>query len=62
MVKLGVIGCGVIGTQHITNIIDSPETELVAVSDLVDRTWRSSVREARYLAFGKGMLIIRCAS
>ena len=36
MVKFGVIGCGVIGTQHITNIIDAPETELVAVSDLVE--------------------------
>ena len=36
MVKFGVIGCGVIGTQHITNIIDAPETELVAVADLVE--------------------------
>ncbi len=36
LVKVGVIGCGVIGTKHITDIINSPETELVAVADLVE--------------------------
>ncbi len=35
-VKLGVIGCGVIGPTHMAPASDSPDIELVAVADLID--------------------------
>ena len=35
-VKLGVIGCGVIGSRHLSNASNSDSIELVAAADLID--------------------------
>lgn len=35
-VRVGVIGCGVIGTSHMRAANDSPDIELVAAADLID--------------------------
>jgi predicted dehydrogenase len=35
-VKLGVIGCGVIGPHHLSSASKSPEIELVAIADLIE--------------------------
>lgn len=35
-VRLGLIGCGVIGSQHIRHASDSPLVSLVAVADLIE--------------------------
>ena len=34
-VRLGIIGCGVIGNHHVQNAAKSPQVELVAVADLI---------------------------
>ncbi len=35
-IRLGVIGCGVIGTHHVTSAANSPLVELVAVADMLE--------------------------
>ena len=35
-VRLGVVGCGVIGPTHMQAAVDSPRLELVAVADLIE--------------------------
>ena len=37
-VKVGVIGCGVIGKRHIQAVIKSPVTELAAIADINEQT------------------------
>ena len=36
-IRLGVIGCGVIGTHHVTSAANSPLVELVAVADMLEK-------------------------
>lgn len=36
-VRVGLIGCGVIGGHHIRHAGESPLVEVVAVADLIDR-------------------------
>ena len=43
-VKVGVIGCGVIGSRHIADSLASNQTELVAVADLLE-SYRNRVVE-----------------
>ena len=43
-VKVGVIGCGVIGSRHIADSLASNRTELVAVADLLE-SYRDRVVE-----------------
>jgi len=40
-VKLGIIGCGVIGTTHVKNATKSPLVELVAVADIIKERART---------------------
>ncbi len=35
-VRLGVIGCGVIGSHHLRTAVDSPLLDLVAAADLIE--------------------------
>ena len=45
-VKLGVIGCGVIGSSHLRTAVNSSLIDLVAVADLIeDKRLNSSNRK-----------------
>lgn len=44
-VKLGVIGCGVIGPTHLKAAADSPLLETVAVADLIDERAQKAAEE-----------------
>ena len=35
-VKVGVIGCGVIGSRHLSIATEAPHIELVAAADLIE--------------------------
>jgi len=43
--KLGVIGCGVIGNSHLKIATASPSVEVVAVADLIDERVRAAAEE-----------------
>lgn len=45
-VKLGVVGCGVIGPTHMAAAVSSPLLELVAVADLIDE--RAQAAASKY--------------
>jgi hypothetical protein len=36
-VKLGIVGCGVIGTHHVTEATKSSVVDSVAVSDMMEK-------------------------
>ena len=44
-VRLGVVGCGVIGPSHMKAAVDSPLIELVAVADLIEERARAKAEE-----------------
>ncbi|MGN6361466.1 MAG: Gfo/Idh/MocA family protein [Thermomicrobiales bacterium] len=46
-VRLGIVGCGVIGTRHLQTATDVPETEVVAIADV-----REDVAHAAAARFG----------
>ena len=45
-VRLGVIGCGVIGPTHIAAAVESPLLEVVAVADLIEERARSAAERS----------------
>jgi len=44
-VKLGIVGCGVIGTHHVTEATNSPVVDLVAVSDMIEERAKSTAEK-----------------
>lgn len=44
-VRLGVVGCGVIGPTHMKAAVESPLVELVAVADLIEERGRKAAEE-----------------
>jgi predicted dehydrogenase len=59
-IKLGVVGCGVIGTRHIKAAAVSPYGELVAVADPVEERVQARAAEFKVAsAFRDGMDLIR---
>lgn len=45
-VKLGIIGCGVIGSFHVNMAMQSPLVELVAVADLIEERARAAAEKS----------------
>ena len=46
-VRLGIVGCGVIGTHHLQTATATPETEVIAIADV-----REDVAQAAAARFG----------
>ena len=44
-VNLGVIGCGVIGRQHIKTAVETDSVNLVAVADLAEKRVQAVARD-----------------
>jgi len=44
-IRLGIIGCGVIGTNHVTSTMKSPLVELVAVADVIEERARATAEK-----------------
>lgn len=54
-IKLGIIGCGVIGSSHVNWALSSPHVQLVAVADLIpERTQKAAAKAAE-----KGVSILQ---
>lgn len=52
-IKLGIVGCGVIGTNHVKNATKSPFVELVAVADRIEERARNIAEEFNVSSFYK---------
>jgi len=52
-VKLGIIGCGVIGTSHVKNATNSPLVELVAVADVIEERAKAIAEQYNIPSFYK---------
>lgn len=52
-IRLGIIGCGVIGTSHVTNATKSPLVELVAVADVMEERARATAEKFNIPSFYK---------
>ena len=50
-IRLGIIGCGVIGTSHVTKATNSPLVELVAVADVMEERARTTAEKFNVPAF-----------
>ncbi|MFQ6130512.1 MAG: Gfo/Idh/MocA family protein [Armatimonadota bacterium] len=58
-VKLGVVGCGVIGPSHMRPAVDSPLLELVAVADLIEeRAQAAAERFSVPKVYGEGAELV----
>ena len=44
-VRLGMIGCGVIGTIHLQMAVKSPDLEIVAVADLIEERAKKAAED-----------------
>lgn len=44
-VRLGVIGCGVIGSHHLTTAVDSPLLDLVAAADRIEQNRQRAAKQ-----------------
>ncbi|MDP6354586.1 MAG: Gfo/Idh/MocA family oxidoreductase [Planctomycetota bacterium] len=44
-IRLGIIGCGVIGNHHLTSAAEFPLTEVVAVADMMDERARAAAEK-----------------
>ncbi|GIX07469.1 MAG: oxidoreductase [Candidatus Poribacteria bacterium] len=58
-VRVGVIGCGVIGRHHLATAVESPEVELIAAADLIEanrEAARDQFRPRRVYASGDELL------
>ena len=50
-IRLGIIGCGVIGSSHVTNATKSPFAELVAVADVMEERARATAEKFNIPSF-----------
>ena len=44
-VKLGIIGCGVIGSSHLRTAVNSSLIDLVAVADLIEENRQRAIEQ-----------------
>ncbi|MFH2068453.1 MAG: Gfo/Idh/MocA family oxidoreductase [Candidatus Omnitrophota bacterium] len=58
-IRMGVVGCGVMGQEHIKNINELPETRLAAVSDVNPETARKVGAENNVPYFGDYRKLIK---
>ena len=58
--RLGIVGCGVIGPHHMQACVDSTDIDLVAVADLIEERGRAKAAEFRVpKVFREGSDLIR---
>lgn len=50
-IRLGIIGCGVIGTSHVSNATKSPLVELVAVADVIEERAKATAEKFNVPSF-----------
>jgi predicted dehydrogenase len=58
-VRLGIIGCGVIGTQHLGAALSLPEIKLVAVADLIEERGQKNGAEAGCKIYVEGSDLLK---
>jgi predicted dehydrogenase len=58
-VRLGLIGCGVIGTVHLDAALQLPEVRVVAVADLIEEKGRANGEKAGSRVYREGADLLR---
>ena len=58
-IRLGLIGCGVIGTVHLNAAREVPEVQVVAVADLIEEKGRANGETAGCRVYREGAELIR---
>ncbi len=53
-VRLGIIGCGVIGTVHLQATLELPQVRVVAVADLIPERGQANGEQAGCRVYGEG--------
>lgn len=58
-VRLGIVGCGVIGTVHLNTALELPEFQVVAVADLLEDKGRANGEKAGCRVYREGADLLR---
>jgi predicted dehydrogenase len=57
-VRLGIVGCGVIGTVHLNTALELPQVRVVAVADLIDEKGRANGAKAGCRVYREGAELV----
>ncbi len=58
-VRLGIVGCGVIGTVHLNAALELPQLEVVAVADLIEQRGHANGEKAACRVYREGADLVR---
>ncbi len=58
-VRLGIVGCGVIGSVHLSTALEVPQVRVVAVADLIEEKGRANGEQAGCRVYREGADLVR---